>query len=153
MASNILPLIRILLGSFFVFTSGQKIIEPYQNFLYVVQQYQMFPPFLEEITARVVPWVEFVLGLFLILGLWLRPTLMAMGLLITGFLVIISQALMRGIPLADCGCFGDMITVPPQITLLFDSVLLCLVILMRKKFHITRRLSLDHYFAEESEEK
>jgi hypothetical protein len=153
MVSKTLPLIRILLGLFFIFVSGQKIIEPYQNFLYVVQQYQAFPPFLEEAAARGVPWVEFFLGLFLALGLWLRLTVPAMGLLIISFLIIIGQALVRGIPLEDCGCFGEMLTLPPQATLFLDAGLLGLVILMAKNYQAVQRMSLDYCFGEESEKK
>ena len=66
----IFPILRIIMGLFFLIVSTDTLLQPYQNFLYIVQNYQLFPPFLEEIVARVVPWIEFFLGLFLILGLW-----------------------------------------------------------------------------------
>ena len=69
--------LRVLFGVFFMLVGGSKLFVPYQNFLYVIQSYQIFPPLIEELSARIVPWIEFFLGLFLVLGLWLKYVLMA----------------------------------------------------------------------------
>jgi uncharacterized membrane protein YphA (DoxX/SURF4 family) len=66
---------RVIVGALFIFSGGEKLMSAYGNFLYVVQGYEMFPSYLEKLIAHVVPWVEFFLGVFLVLGLWLRVTL------------------------------------------------------------------------------
>ena len=143
----ILAIFRILLGAFFVIMGGSKLLAPYQNFLYVIQAYQIFNPPLEELAARVVPWVEFFLGLFLVLGLWLKNVLNALLLLITGFLVILGQAIVRGLPIDHCGCFGDWISVSLKTMFLFDSSSWLLTFLMVLRLKQTSLLSLDNYFS------
>ena len=142
----VLAFLRILLGIFFLAVGGAKLLAPYQNFLYVVQSYQTFSPPLEEIAARVVPWIEFFIGLFLALGLWLKKTLIAFLFLLSAFLVILGQAILRGMSI-DCGCFGEWLKVPIQITFLMDSCQWLLAVFMLRQLQQTSRLSLDNYFS------
>ena len=144
--TQIVVILRILLGAFFVAMGGSKLLAPYQNFLYVVQSYQVFSPSLEEIAARIVPWTEFFLGVFLVLGLWLRHALIALLGLISGFLMILGQAIIRGLPIGSCGCFGEWLSVPLPTMLLIDSSLWLLTLLMLVRLPETSHLSLDHYF-------
>ena len=51
------------------------------------------------------PFVEIVLGVLLVLGLFTRPAAIVSTLLMVAFIIGISQAWARGLTI-DCGCFG-----------------------------------------------
>ena len=51
------------------------------------------------------PFVEIVLGVLLVLGLFTRPVAIVSTLLMVAFIIGISQAWARGLTI-DCGCFG-----------------------------------------------
>ena len=142
----IFPILRMIIGLFFLLVSLEKLLEPYQNFLYVVQNYQVFSPPLEEMVARIVPWLEFFLGVFLVLGLWLQYALMALLGLISGFLMILGQAMIRGLPIGSCGCFGEWLSVPLPVMFFIDSSLGLLTLWMLSRLPEASRFSLDHYF-------
>ena len=144
--SKIYVPLRILIGLVFMVSGFEKLIGPNQNFLYVVQSYALFNAPLEEIAARVLPWVEFFLGVFLVLGFWLKWTLRGVMVLILSFICVVAQALIRKLPIDECGCFGDFISFPLSRIILLDSLLLCLTGLLIYKGTSTRRLSLDRYF-------
>lgn len=144
---NVFFIFRIVLGGLFVLSGVEKLLNHYQNFLYVVQGYSFLPPFLEKLAAFAVPWVELLLGLFVVLGLWLRRSLSGLLLLILGFIVVVAQAIIRDIPLDECGCFGSFITFRPEQVLLLDSGLLFLTAMLLVAFKKTRSLSLDEYFS------
>jgi len=138
--------IRILLGCFFIFSGFEKLITPYQNFLYVVQSYAFLPSLLEIVAARMVPWVELVLGAFLILGLWLNYVLPSLLVLIASFILIVSQALVRDLPILECGCFGESFSLPLSIVMIIDSMLLLLTYVLFRNISQVRKVSLDEYF-------
>ncbi len=137
---------RILLGCFFIVSGFEKLITPYQNFLYVVQNYELFPDVLEIGVAHTVPWIELFLGLFLVLGLWLRYVFMGQLVLISCFILIIGQALIRNLPITECGCLGELISFPLQVTILIDSALLLLTVFLFRNLSKSQQYSLDKYF-------
>lgn len=141
--------VRIAIGLLFFLVGGGKLLGHYQNFLYVIQSYDIFPPPMEELIARSLPWIEFFLGLFLILGLWMKVTLAGVLALFMGFLTVVGQALVRKLPLSECGCFGEWLSVPLPAIFGFDTVLLLLTLMMRVKLEKTSRFSLDGIFREQ----
>lgn len=144
-------MLRVLIGIFFVVIAVDKLFEPYQNFLYAVQGYSIFPAILEEIVARVFPWVELFLGLFLILGLWLKWTLRSFLVIVFLFILIILQALVRGIQLDTCGCFGGLFAAEIHQTLIVDVSLLLFFGMLLRRLEETSFWSLDQYFAKSEE--
>jgi len=146
MAINSLLIARILIGCLFVASGAEKLFGPHQNFLYVVQSYRLFGTFLENIAAYVMPWAEFLLGVFLLLGLWLKWVLRALRILIALFIIVVAQAIIRDIPIAECGCFGQLISLPLYFILLLDGALLVLAGFLARKEEYTKVLSLDRYF-------
>lgn len=143
---NPFVVVRILIGILLIVSSSEKLIGPYQNFLYVVQNYQLLPGFLENVVARIFPWIELFVGVFLVLGLWLKAVLRAALVLLMIFIVVVAQALLRHLDIAECGCFGGLISVPPAKVMIFDSILLSLTGLMLFRFQRTVIFSLDQYF-------
>lgn len=138
--------LRIIVGLLFVVSGAEKLIWPYQNFLYVLQSYQIIPPGLDSAVARVFPWIEFITGLLLVLGLWVSYSVRTALVMFAAFILIISQALLRKLPIDECGCFGQLISLKPQHTLLMDSTFFLLLIAAVRNLTKVENFSLDTYF-------
>jgi len=130
----------------FVVSGFEKLTGPYQNFLYVIQNYDILNPVLQELTARILPWFELFLGVFLILGLWISWALRGILVLIVSFLFVVGQALIRQLPIGECGCFGNLVSLPLHMVFLLDCTLLFLAVFLLRKVDCTSRVSLDQYF-------
>ena len=96
-------IVRLLLGLVFLYASVNKIIYP-AAFAEVVYNYRLLPDFLINITAIVLPWIEFLLGLLLISGLWLPGVSFLSTLLMASFFAAIVFNVVRGLDV-QCGCF------------------------------------------------
>ena len=120
-----------------------KLMQPYENFLSVVHGYEILPAPAEELVARVMPWAEFILGVFLALGLWLRPVILTLWAMNTVFIGALASALIRRLPIQDCGCFGEAFSVPPQGMLVLDILLWFGFMVLAGFFQDTRSFSLD----------
>lgn len=138
----------MVIGSIFVISGFEKLIGPYQNFLYVIQNYSFLPLSLAEIVARFSPWVELLLGTFLVLGLWLKWTLRAVMALLLMFMVVVIQALIRNLPIDECGCFGALISFPLPVVLAFDTTVFVLAWFLSFRRKEAERCSLDRYLAQ-----
>jgi hypothetical protein len=64
------------------------------------------------------------------------------------FILIVGQALLRKLPIDECGCFGGLISLPLSVVLMFDSVQLLLTGLLIKQEKHTGCFSLDRYFSQ-----
>ncbi|MDP2652667.1 MAG: DoxX family membrane protein [Candidatus Omnitrophota bacterium] len=137
--------LRIVLGFFFAVIAGDKLLYPYQNFLYIVQQYQLFPAWAETFIAIAVPWGELFLGLFCVLGLWTTWSLRGLRLLVIAFLLIVGQAMIRGLPVEECGCFGGLFSSSLPVTFGFDLMLFAAFSWMIKNPDPVTRLSVDRF--------
>ena len=135
--------LRILIGSILLVSGIEKLLAPYQNFLYVIQAYEFLPSYLETISAMVVPWVELFVGLFLILGFWTELALIGSLLLFGSFIVIVGQALLRGLAIDQCGCFGEGIHIKPEFIIVFDSVMFLFLLWLIKHPSDVKKFSLD----------
>ncbi|MCA9399913.1 MAG: DoxX family membrane protein, partial [Candidatus Omnitrophica bacterium] len=109
---NFYIFIRVFIGGLFIVSGFNKIVNPVENFQYIVETYDIFPDALEVVIARVVPWLELVFGIFCALGLWLTWSLRGIFCLFTGFIIILSQAIIRKLPIDECGCFGEGLSFP-----------------------------------------
>ncbi len=135
--------LRIFVGAVFAVSGFLKLLQPYQNFLAVIQTYQVLPPAFATAAAIALPWAEFLLGVFLVLGLWTRPALACLWALNTSFIALLVSAIARRLPIQDCGCFGDWIHLSPQQTLGIDIVLWSIFALLWKRTEDASRMSLD----------
>ena len=144
--TNIFVILRILIGLLFLVSGGEKLLSHYQNFLYVVQSYELLPSQAEEWVARIMPWCELFAGLFLVLGLWLRAALQGAMILFCIFIFVVGQALIRKLAVTECGCFGELISFPLPVILMMDSTLLAISGILLLRLEKTSSLSLDNYF-------
>jgi len=119
-------LARVFLGLLFLAASIDKILHP-GDFAKIIHNYQILPDNLINIVAIVLPWLEGILGLLLVAGLWLPGAAVLANLLLAAFFSALIFNMARGIDV-HCGCFSTKVTGSPQTTwyLVRDSFFLLL---------------------------
>jgi len=95
--------VQIALGIIFIVAAWPKIVDP-PSFAHMIYNYRILPAGLINISALVMPWVELVIGLCLILGVWVKPARWIVAAMLVVFMIAISINLARGNAI-DCGCF------------------------------------------------
>ena len=129
--------LRLIVGGIFIYASLDKIADPY-TFSKAISSYE-FSSFLglsalDNILALILPWLELILGLFLILGIYTDEVINFIILLMVFFTVMLSQAYFRGLNLEDCGCGLNNSTIGMDIIRDFVLLFICLLIKFRKLF-------------------
>lgn len=135
--------LRVLFGALFAYSGYQKLMSPSENLLAVIHSYDMLPNAAAVPFSIALPWVEFVAGVFLLAGLWMQLAIAALWLSNSAFIIALSQAILRKLPLGACGCFGDALTLSPKKTLLLDLALLAGFLILWRSIERAKRLSLD----------
>jgi uncharacterized membrane protein YphA (DoxX/SURF4 family) len=96
-------LVRIFLGGLFVVAGLDKITDS-QAFVNSVLQYKIVGPTLATWTATILPSLELLCGLSLIIGLYPRGCTLLITIMLVGFTILVTSALIRGLDIS-CGCF------------------------------------------------
>ncbi len=95
-------IIRVILGSIFVYASYNKILDP-GKFARGIANYHIVPFGLENSIAIILPWLELLIGFGLIAGIMVDGSAVISGGLLMIFIVFILQAILRGFNI-ECGC-------------------------------------------------
>ena len=95
-------IIRIVLGTVFLWASFDKIIDP-AKFARNISNYHVIPFGIENTIAIVLPWLELFIGSGLILGIMVDGCVIISSLLLIMFNLMIAQAIFRGFNI-ECGC-------------------------------------------------
>ncbi|MBW2050117.1 MAG: DoxX family membrane protein [Deltaproteobacteria bacterium] len=95
---------RLTLGAVFIYASIDKIIHP-AAFAKAIYNYQILPDSFINLTAIVLPWLELILGLFLIIALFREGSACIVTVLMLVFFGAMIFNLARGLDI-HCGCFG-----------------------------------------------
>jgi uncharacterized membrane protein YphA (DoxX/SURF4 family) len=127
---SLLLLGRVALGLIFIYAAFTKLYfngswhfgDYYFFFGMVINSYDILPFWGVDTAARILPWFELLLGIFLIIGIGLRWTGMAASLLLLVFIGAMTRAYLHGMEIM-CGCFGNNEKLGP-LTLLRDSSML-----------------------------
>jgi uncharacterized membrane protein YphA (DoxX/SURF4 family) len=95
---------RLVLGVIFIYASYDKILHP-KAFAEVVYNYQILPDGLINVTAIFLPWLEILMGIFLIMGFWMPGTVIWCNTLLVVYVGALCFNLARGLDV-NCGCFS-----------------------------------------------
>ena len=95
--------VQIALGIIFLAAAWPKIVDP-PSFAHMIYNYRVLPAGLINISALTMPWLEILVGLCLVLGIWVKPARWLVAAMLVVFIIAIAFNLMRDNAI-DCGCF------------------------------------------------
>jgi putative oxidoreductase len=98
-----IALLRIILGGLFVFASLGKIADPHA-FASSIEGYRILEGDAALHIATVLPWVEFLSGCLLLVGVFIRGSASLVFLMLLLFTAAVLSALWRGLDIS-CGCY------------------------------------------------
>ncbi len=96
---------RVLVGFVFIYAAIGKIADP-SDFAGDIKNYQFLPDALLNIAALTLPWIEFLCGIFLIVGFRLRANAIIASALLLMFNFAVLFAMAKGLSI-DCGCYTE----------------------------------------------
>ena len=96
--------LRVLLGLIFIYSSVGKLFNP-ADFAKAILRYDFLPIYFINLLAIVLPWLEFVVGLLLIAGIYKKASSLLAGASLVMFLIALISAVARGLDIS-CGCFS-----------------------------------------------
>ncbi len=113
---------RLIVGATLVYAGTAKLAVAPEEFANVIVSYGLVGPDLALPLAGLLPWVEVAVGWALAAGFLGRAAAGAAAAMYAMFLFALGHALAFGIPLPNCGCFGDSVHLSPAHAMLFDSL-------------------------------
>ena len=93
---------RVVFGVLFVWAAFGKIVDP-DKFAQQVANYDIIGPKTSAVVAAILPWLEFIVGTCLLVGIWQTGAWLGTVLLFGCFVVARVSVLMRGLSI-ECGC-------------------------------------------------
>jgi uncharacterized membrane protein YphA (DoxX/SURF4 family) len=124
---HLLIFTRLVLGTIFIAASLDKIAHP-AEFAKIVYNYQLLPDSMVNGAAIVLPWLEALLGVLLVAGLWLPGAAVLANVLLLAFFSALLYNFARGLNV-HCGCFTTQAAgTPPTMAwnIVRDSLFLAL---------------------------
>lgn len=96
---------RIILGGVFLIAGVIKALDP-GALAAAIRSYELYlPEWFISLSAYSLPYLEVLLGFYLLIGLFTRVSAWATNALVVLFLLALVQGALRGLNI-DCGCFG-----------------------------------------------
>jgi uncharacterized membrane protein YphA (DoxX/SURF4 family) len=145
---------RLIMAAIFIYASIDKIAHP-AAFAKDVYNYQILPDALINLTALVLPWLELLLGLCLLAGVWMPGAVLSVNGLLMVFLAALVFNMARGLDV-NCGCFSTGSDAPTMSTgwyLLRDALFLAVGIFLFYAVFLQRRLKLQNVSGQPCEGK
>ena len=131
----VLLLLRVILGTIFIFAALPKIQDP-PSFAHLIYNYKLLPLATINMVALVLPWLELICGVFLIFGIWKQTVSSVVAVLLLIFIAGIAINLAHGNAI-QCGCFGHAATKTPtqliydmKLDILRDAALLAITVVL-----------------------
>lgn len=114
---------RLIVGAVLVYAGASKAAAPAEEFALVIQSYDVVPLSVALPLAGLLPWLEMIVGWALLLGVETTAASGAALGLFGVFLSVLLSVVARGIPIPNCGCFGDAAHFTPPQAMLFDCAM------------------------------
>lgn len=102
---HLVLLARLVIGGLFIYASIYKVLDP-ADFAVSVRNYTILPVEWTNFVAITLPWVELGSGLFLVIGVFTRPSALLTTGMMAVFLAALVYAYFTGLDI-DCGCFSS----------------------------------------------
>ena len=118
---------RLFVGFILLYAGLGKIVEP-QTFAKEIANYHILPDFLINITALVLPWLEVIIGIFLIAGIRIRASATIASVSMLVFIIAVLSAMIRGLDI-NCGCFADKVVMVGWRKIIEDLIILIAALL------------------------
>ena len=113
------------MGGVFIYAGAAKIASS-REFARIVANYGLLPESLSVYLAYTLPWIELLLGAFLILGFRIRETALALSLLLAIFAgAVLLRYFREGT--VNCGCFSMTSSGQESLALIIGRDLVLLV--------------------------
>ena len=126
---------RFIIGCVFIYASFDKIVDPLK-FSDAISSYEISSliglSWLDNVLALSLPFLELILGLCLLFGVFLDEAINFIIFLMIFFIIMLSQAYFRGVTLSDCGCGLSESTISGDIIRDFILLFICLLIKFRR---------------------
>jgi hypothetical protein len=106
-----IPALRIILGILFIFTASLK-FPNLKGFAVIVASYNALPRWMVKPAAYSLPFIEFIVGWWILSGkALLYSALAGLALMIIATLFVL-KGLLQSKKMENCGCYGTSISVP-----------------------------------------
>jgi len=99
---------RFILGGVFIYASLDKIAF-HNEFAKIVINYDILPDRIAAYFAFLLPWIELFLGIFLIVGIFVRESVLILPSLLLAFTIVIIIKSLSG-RLENCRCFSSSVS-------------------------------------------
>lgn len=100
---------RLVLGGVFFVAGITKALNP-GGFAASIRSYELaLPEWFVSLSAYGLPYLEILIGLYLIAGLFTKASAWAANAMMVVFILALLQGALRGLEI-DCGCFGGAAT-------------------------------------------
>jgi uncharacterized membrane protein YphA (DoxX/SURF4 family) len=136
----LITIFRILIGILFIWAAIGKILHPAQ-FAEAISNYRLLPTVAINFFALTLPWIELIVGIFLLIGFQIKPSSFITICLLIMFTSALAISLIRGLDI-DCGCFTG--TGARTITTALIQDIILLVMCIHVFFNDNKFLSIEH---------
>ena len=96
--------VRLILGALFIYSAATKITD-LDYFAKSLYNYRLLPESSLNFFALIIPWLEMIIGIMLVAGIYVRESALLGTVLMIVFIGAVGIALSRGLDI-ECGCFG-----------------------------------------------
>lgn len=136
--------LRLFLGSTFIASAVAK-LPMQERFIDVVKDYHMLPDFLASFYGSVLPWLELLLGVYILLGMMIKQSSFTIILIAATFMVANIGAISKG--MEHCGtCFGEAFPLSAPAALALDFIVIIAAVVLLVHGHRAQKLSVDEWF-------
>ena len=127
---------QIIVGAVFLYASFDKILDP-ETFARSIVRYDLGGAMFmsSNLIALTIPWVEFIVGFFLIFNIMKDTSANVVIILLIIFIGLLLQAHIRGLDIESCGCTraADAVDDPNfLVTRIYQDILLFIMIFFVK---------------------